>query len=74
MPDGGKRILSPFAGRRKGKAWKTWEKYTPVKTNQNLAETDRGSYYKEERLEKCNDSKVTMMMRVIIIIVNNCYK
>ena len=53
MPDGGKRILSPFAGRRKGKAWKTWEKYMPVKTNQNLAETDRGSYYKEERLEKC---------------------
>ena len=44
MPDGRKLILSPFAGRKKRKAWnKTREKYIP---RQNLAETDRGSYYK----------------------------
>ena len=29
----------------------------PVKRRQNLAETDRGSYYKEERLEEFLDSK-----------------
>ena len=58
MPDGRKRILSPFTGRKKRKAWnKTREKYMPVKRRQNLAETDRGSYYKEEWLEKFLDSK-----------------
>ena len=30
----------------------------PVKRRQNLAETDRGSYYKEERFEELSDSKV----------------
>ena len=31
MPDGRKRILSPFTGRKKRKAWnKTKEKYMPV--------------------------------------------
>ena len=45
MPDGHKRILSPFAGCKKRKAWnKTREKYMPVKRRQNLSETDRGSY------------------------------
>ena len=49
MPDGCKRILSPFTGRKKQKAWnKTREKYMPVKRWQNLAETDRRSYYKEK--------------------------
>ena len=58
MPDGRKRILSPFTGRKKRKAWnKTREKYMPVKRRQNLAETDRGSYYKEECLEEFLDSK-----------------
>ena len=58
MPDGHKRILSPFAGCKKRKAWnKTREKYMPVKRRQNLAETDRGSYYKEEWLEEFLDSK-----------------
>ena len=58
MPDGRKRILSPFTGRKKRKAWnKTREKYMPVKRRQNLAETDRGSYYKEEWLEEFLDSK-----------------
>ena len=38
-----KRILSPFTGRKNGKAWnKTREKYMPVKRRQNLAETGRG--------------------------------
>ena len=49
MPDGRKRILSPFNGRKKRKTWnKTRVKYIPVKRIQNLAETDKGSYYKEE--------------------------
>ena len=58
MLDGHKRILGPFTGRKKRKAWnKTREKYMPVKRRQNLAETDRGSYYKEEWLEEFLDSK-----------------
>ena len=58
MSDGRKRILSPFTGRKKWKAWnKAREKYMPLKRRQNLAETDRGSYYKEERLEEFLDSK-----------------
>ena len=52
MSDGGKLILSPFTGRRKRKAWKTREKYMPVKRRQNLAETDRGSYYKRGMVRK----------------------
>ena len=57
MSDGRKRILSPFTGRKKWKAWnKAREKYMPLKRRQNLAETDRGSYYKEERLEEFLDS------------------
>ena len=58
MPDGGKRILGPFTGRKKRKTWnKTRVKYMPVKRRQHLAETDKGSYYKEEQLEKFLDSK-----------------
>ena len=58
MPDGRKRILGPFTGRKKRKAWnKTRVKYMPVKRRQNLAETDKGSYYKEEWLEEFLDSK-----------------
>ena len=42
MPNGRKRILSPFTGREKRKAWnKTRDKYMPVKRRYNLAETDR---------------------------------
>ena len=49
MPDGCKRMLSPFIEHKKRKAWsKSKEKYMPVKRRQNLAETDRGSYFKEE--------------------------
>ena len=58
MPDGRKRILVPFTGRKKRKAWnETRVKYMPVKRRQNLAETDKGSYYKEEWLEEFLDSK-----------------
>ena len=47
MSDGRKLILSPFAGRKKRKAWnKTREKFMPEERRQNLAETDRESYYK----------------------------
>ena len=57
MLDGSKQILSPFTERKKQKAWnKTREKYI-IKRRQNLAETDRGSYYKEEWLEEFLDSK-----------------
>ena len=47
MSDGRKLILSPFTGSKKRKAWnKTRENYMPEERRQNLAETDRGSYYK----------------------------
>ena len=47
MSDGRKLILSPFIGRKKRKAWnKTREKFMPEERRQNLAETDRESYYK----------------------------
>ena len=43
--------MSPFTGRKK--VWnKAREKYMPVKRRQNLAETNRGSYYKKEWLEE----------------------
>ena len=49
MSDSCERILSPFTGRKKQKAWnKTEEKYVPKERTQNLAETDRGSYYNQE--------------------------
>ena len=57
MSDGRTRILSPFTGRWKRKAWKTREKYMPVKRRQNWVETDRRSYYKEEWSEKLLASK-----------------
>ena len=58
MSDGRKRILGPFTGRKKRKSWyKTREKYTPVKRKQNLAETSRELYYKEEWLEEFLYSK-----------------
>ena len=47
MSDSRKLILSPFTGRKKRKAWnKTREKYMSEERRQNLAETDRGLYYK----------------------------
>ena len=58
MPDGRKRILGPFTGCKKRKAWNiTRVKYMPAKRRQNLAETDKGSYYKEQWLEEFLDSK-----------------
>ena len=63
MSDGLKRTLSSFTECKKWKAWnKAREKYMPLKRRQNLAETDRWSYYKEE---------VIMMMRVIMKIINS---
>ena len=47
MSGGRKLILSPFTGHKKRKAWnKTREKHMPEERRQNLAETDRVSYYK----------------------------
>ena len=59
MSAGRKRILSPFTGCKKRKAWNnTREKYMPEERRQNLAETDRGSYYnQEEWLEEFLDDK-----------------
>ena len=43
MPGGRKRILGPFTGCKKRKAWnKTRETCMPVKRRQNWADTDRG--------------------------------
>ena len=58
MTDGRKRILSRFTRCKKRKSWnKTREKYMPIKRRQNLAETDRELYYKEEWLEEVLYSK-----------------
>ena len=58
MSDGRKLILGPFVGRKKRKAWnKTREKYIPEEKRQNLAETDRRSYYK---------TRVMLMIRSIL--------
>ena len=47
MSYGRKLILTPFTGHKIRKAQnKTREKYMPEERKQNLAETDRGSYYK----------------------------
>ena len=77
MSAGRKRILSPFTGCKKRKAWNnTREKYMPEGRRQNLPETDRESYYnQEEWVEKFLDDKgafyngsemmmVIMMMRI----------
>ena len=71
MPDGHKRVLSPFTGRKK-RLHKTREKYMPVKRRQNLAETDMVSYYKEEWLAEFFDSKGAFYNEVIMMkIMNN---
>ena len=48
MSEGRKGIVSPFTGHRKRKVWKTRETHMPLKRRWNLAETDRGWYYKNE--------------------------
>ena len=49
MSVGHKRILSLFTGHKKWKAWNnTLEKYMWEERRQNLAETDRGSFYNQE--------------------------
>ena len=60
MSGGRKRILSPFTGRKKRKAWnKTRGKYMPEVIRQNLTERDRGPHYnQEESLEEFLDDKV----------------
>ena len=59
MSDGQKRIRSPLTGCKKRKIWnKTREKYMLQERRQNLAETERGSYYKQEGwLEAFFDNK-----------------
>ena len=58
MSDGCKWILSPFMGVKNRKLGIRLEKNICwSKEDTNLAVTDRGSYYKEERLEEFLDSK-----------------
>ena len=59
MFGGRKRILSPFTERKKRNVSnKTRVKYMPEERRPNLAETDRGSYYKQEEwLEAFLDDK-----------------
>ena len=48
MSGGHNRILSPFTGHKKRKAWnKTREKYMLEEKKQNLAETEKGSFYNQ---------------------------
>ena len=51
--------MSPFPGPKKQKAWNnTREKYMPDERRQNLAETDRGSFFnQEEWVEEFWDDK-----------------
>ena len=49
LSGGRKEILSSFTGRKKRKAFnRTTGKYMPKKRRQNLAVTDRASYYNQE--------------------------
>ena len=59
MSHGRKQILSLFTGCKKRRTWyNTREIYKPLKGRQNLAETDKGSYYnKEEWLEEFLEGK-----------------
>ena len=59
MSGGRKPILSPYTESKKRKTWnKTREKYIPEERKQNLAQTERGSYYnQEEWLEEFLDDK-----------------
>ena len=59
MYGGHERILRHFTGRKKGKAWnKAEEKYISEEKKQNQVETDRGSYYNQEKwLEEFLDDK-----------------
>ena len=53
MSAGRKRILSPFTGDKKRKAWNnTRETYMQEERRQNLAETEKGSYYNQEEWVK----------------------
>ena len=74
MSDYLKPILSPITGCKNRKAWnKTEGKYIPEESGQNLAETDRGSYFnQEEWLEEFLDDKVhfTLRVKVMIVIIN----
>ena len=69
MSGGRKRILSPFTGRKKRKVWnKTTGKYMLEENRQNLAGTDRGSYYnQEEWLQEFLNDKVAMVAKVVIV-------
>ena len=59
MSGGCKQILCPFTLHKKWKAWdKTTRKYIMEERRQNLAQTDRVSYYnQEEWLEEFLDHK-----------------
>ena len=73
MSCGRKRILSLFIGRKKWKAWnKRREKYVPDERRQNLAETDKGSYYNQEGwLEEFLDDKGAFynLLKLMIVIM-----
>ena len=77
MSDSRKRVLTPFSGCKKWKVWnKARKKYISLKRKQSLAESDRGSYYKETaKVHFTMVMKVIMMMRVIMKIMDsNSYR
>ena len=79
MPDGRKRILSPFGGHKKRKAWnKTREKYMPVKKDK-IQQKQTGDLITKRNGQKNSQTvkvhftmvmKIIMMMRVIMKIMN----
>ena len=58
MSDGRKRILNPSTGRKKRKAGnKTGVRYMPEERRQNLAETDSGPYYNQQKWLEDNEGR-----------------
>ena len=73
MSPGRKRILSNFTGCKKQKAWNnTGKKYMREERRQNLAETDRRSFYNQEEWEEefLNDKDAfSMVVKVMMVIM-----
>ena len=73
MSDDSKRILNPFTGPKKRKAWnKTKEKYLPVQqTGDNIAKRNGQENFQTVKVHFTMVMKVIMVMRVIMKIMNS---
>ena len=76
MSDGRKRILSPFTGLKKQKAWnKTKKKYMPLQqTGDHIAKRNGQENFQTVKIHFIMIMDVMMMMKVIMkIISSNSY-